>query len=221
MLPIMRPPKFDLRELSRIQDEVAKQVKQVDCIDKFETVAGCDVSFAEGDMAYAACALLNYKDLRLLDSKVRRVKLRFPYIPTYLAFRELEGILGVVEGMEADAFMVGAHGLAHPRRAGLACHLGVAIDKPVLGVAKAKLHGEAKTPADIMGSCELLKVGDEVVGAVVRTKTGTKPVYVSVGHKLTLKTAIKIALETTRGHRMPEPVRVAHMLATKAMLNMK
>ncbi|MCS7131691.1 MAG: endonuclease V [Hadesarchaea archaeon] len=217
MLPILRPPKLDLEELVRIQERVAEQVVEEDRLEKLETIAGCDISFAEGDRACAACALLDYKSLKVLKQKVAAVKLKFPYIPTFLAFRELEGMLRVVRGIDADVYMVGAHGRAHPRRAGLACHLGVVLDKPTLGVAKGRLCGRAEEPPSRRGAYTLLKDDGKTIGAVLRTLPGSSPVYVSVGHKLSLSRAIEIALHTTRDHRLPEPLRIAHRLATLAM----
>ncbi len=217
MLPILRPPKFDLRELARIQNQIAKKVRQRDGFRKLETIAGCDISFARDDLAWAACALLDYRSLKTLDNRIIRVKLSFPYIPTFLAFRELEGMLKAVGNIKADVYMVGAHGLAHPRRAGLACHLGVVLNKPTLGAAKSRLCGEAQMPTNRKGAHTFLKDGKEVIGAVLRTQPNSKPVYVSVGHKLSLKTAMKITLDTSREHRLPEPIRIAHELATEAM----
>lgn len=216
-MPILKPPKVNLNELARVQERIAKRVIREDRFKRLETIAGCDISFARRDQACSARVVLDYKSLRVLDQRVVRVKLRFPYIPTFLAFRELEGLLEAVKGMRADVYMVGAQGLAHPRRAGLACHLGVMLNKPALGVAKSRLCGEAEEPKNGPGAYALLKDGGEVIGAVLRTQAGARPVYVSIGHKLSLETAIKIALETTREHRLPEPLRVAHELATKAM----
>ena len=217
MMPILRPPKFDLNELANIQEQIAKKVVQSDGFRKLETIAGCDISFAEGNLAYAACAILDYRDLKLVDERTIKVKLKLPYIPTFLAFRELEGMLKVLNGIEADVYMVGAQGIAHPRRAGLASHLGVLLNRPALGVAKSRLCGDYKDPAKRRGAHSLLRDGAETIGSVVRTQAGFKPVYVSVGHKLSLATAVRIALETTRDHRLPEPLRLAHELATKAM----
>jgi len=221
MLPILRPPKFDLDELARLQARVAKRVVRKDRFKKLERIAGCDISFARGGLAYAACAVLDYKSLEVLDQKTVDVRVRFPYIPTFLAFRELEGMLKAVEGMDADVYMVGAQGLAHPRRAGLACHLGVTLNKPTLGVAKSRLCGSAEEPGRERGACSLLRDDGEVIGAVLRTQPNCRPVYVSVGHKLSLKTAIRIALETTRDQRLPEPLRIAHELATRSMESSK
>lgn len=217
MLPILTPPKFDLNELARVQDQIAKKVVQKDGFGKLETIAGCDISFAEGNLAYAACAVLNYSDLELIKKRITKIKLKFPYIPTFLAFRELEGMLKVLNGLEADVYMVGAQGIAHPRRAGLASHLGVLLNRPTLGVAKSRLCGETKEPAKKRGAWSPLLEGSDTIGAALRTQTGSKPVYVSVGHKLSLKTAVRIALETTREHRLPEPIRMAHELALRGM----
>jgi deoxyribonuclease V len=112
---------------------------------------------------------------------------------------------------------VGAQGFAHPRRAGLACHFGVALNKPTLGVAKKRLVGIAEAPNPERGAYSLLKDDGDVIGAVLRTQDSGRPVYVSIGHKLSLNTAIRITLETTRGRRMPEPLRVAHEIATRAI----
>jgi len=217
MLPLLTPPKLDLKELSKIQEQVAQKVIQSDGFDRLDTIAGCDVSFARGDRAFAAAVVLNYRDLEAIKERVLRVKLKFPYLPTFLAFRELEALLRVLKGIDADVYMVGAQGIAHPRRAGLASHLGVVLDRPTLGVAKSRLCGEAEGPVKGRGSFSLLRDKGEIVGAVVRTRETGRPVYVSVGHRLSLSTAIRITLETTRGHRLPEPLRLAHDLATKAM----
>jgi len=216
MLPILRAPKFDLEELANIQERVAKQVKRKDGFKKLERIAGCDISFSKGDKACAAYVVLDYRTLEVLEKHVVKVKLTFPYIPTFLAFREIDGMLKAVDGLKADVYMVGAQGLAHPRRAGLACHLGVILDKPTLGVAKSPLVGKAKLPANRAGARTSLVDGKEIIGAAVRLKSDSKPVYVSIGHKLSLKTAIKIALETTREHHLPEPLQKAHELATEA-----
>jgi deoxyribonuclease V len=217
MFPLLRPHRLDLDELVRIQHRVAELVRQEDGFQRLERIAGCDISFSRGDRACAACVVLDYRSLEPQEERVRSVKVRFPYIPTFLAFRELEGMLRVLRGTEADVYMVGAQGVAHPRRAGLASHLGVVLDRPTLGVAKSRLVGEADAPGESPGSYTWLRHEGEIVGAVLRTRRGAKPVYVSVGHRLTLETAVRITLETTRGHRLPEPLRRAHELATRAM----
>jgi deoxyribonuclease V len=217
MIPILKPPKFDLNELARIQEKIAKNVVREDRLKKLETIAGCDLSFVSGDEAYAACALFDYKSLELIDKKIAKVKVKFPYIPTFLAFREFDPMLKVAQNVDADVFIIGAHGIAHPRRAGLASHFGVLINKPTVGIAKGRLCGEAEEPPNKRGAYSLLKEGEEVIGAVLMTQKDAKPVYVSIGHKLSLKTSIKITLGTVRENRLPEPLRVAHELATRTM----
>ncbi|MGQ9788156.1 MAG: endonuclease V [Candidatus Hadarchaeaceae archaeon] len=217
MLPILTPPKIDLGELIHVQKKVAKMVIKKDCFGKLETVAGCDVSFSKGDLACAACVVLDYQDLTTIKQRTRQVKLKFPYLPTFLAFRELEALLKVLRGIEADVYMVGAHGIAHPRRAGLASHLGVLLERPTLGVAKSRLCGGADEPGEKRGDFSLLKDEGETIGAAVRTKEGSRPVYVSIGHMISLLAAIKITLKTAMVHRLPEPLRLAHTLATLAI----
>lgn len=217
MLPILSPKKLDLNKLLEVQERIARAVEQRDGFKKLERIAGCDISFASGGRAFAACTVLDYHTLESIEENVVEVKLKFPYIPTFLAFREVEGLLKAVDEMRADVYMVGGHGLAHPRRAGLACHLGVMLNKPTLGVAKSKLIGRAREPASTRGSHSPLLDGDELVGAVVRSRAGSKPVYVSVGHKISLKSAIEVALATTTVHRLPEPLFQAHAIATKEM----
>jgi len=215
-MELLLPPKLDLDGLAALQERIAKRVVVRDDFGKIERVAGCDISGERDGRAYAACTVLDYRTLRVLETRVTKVKLRFPYIPTFLAFRELEGMLRVAGRVNADVFMVGAHGVAHPRRAGLASHLGVVLGMPSLGVAKSLICGEVQEPADRRGAYGLVKDGGEVIGAALRTKPGTKPVYVSVGHRLSLKTAIRITLQMSR-YRLPEPIRVAHQLAGRAM----
>jgi deoxyribonuclease V len=215
MLPILKPKRLDLEELVEIQRRVAKAVVTRDEAGEINTVAGCDVSFARGGKACAACVVLDFDSLAPLEEHVVKVKLKFPYIPTFLAFRELEPLLLAAGGVKADVYMIGAHGLAHPRRAGLACHFGVSIDKPTLGVAKSRLCGEVVLPEG--KGYSLVKDGKETIGAAVRARNNAKPLYVSVGHKLSLDKAIDITIKTTRNRSLPEPLIAAHDLATKIM----
>lgn len=217
MLDILKPDKTDLDELSRIQRKVAKKVVKEDKVGDPETVAGCDISFSEEDRAYAACVLLDYQSLEKMDSEVEEVEIDFPYIPTYLAFRELEPMLRIVSDVEADVYMIDSQGLAHPRRAGLASHLGVIIDEPTIGVAKNRLCGKAEEPDPERGSYTFLRDDGEKIGAVVRTRTKVNPVYTSIGHKVSLERAIETTVETSPRYKTPEPIREAHKLATNSM----
>ncbi len=217
MFPILTPRGVNLDELAGIQGRVAKRVDRRDRVRKLRTIAGCDLSFARDDRACAACAVLDYDSMEVLERRTVEVKVRFPYIPTFLAFRELEPMARAIKGFDADVYMVGAQGLAHPRRAGLASHLGVLLDRPTIGVAKSRLCGEARQPADRRGAHTKLVDRGETIGAVLRTRAGVSPVYVSIGHKVSLERAIEITLGAARKYRLPEPIRVAHRLATDAM----
>src|SRR5205814_1796973 len=123
--------------------------------------------------------------------------------------------LSVLEKLKIkpDVMIVDGQGYAHPRRFGLACHLGVYLDRPVIGCAKTRLTGEYAEPGPNLGDFSLLRDGEEVIGAVLRTKAGTKPVFVSVGHKISLDTAITMVVNCLRGYRLPEPTRVADIIA--------
>ncbi|KXB06916.1 hypothetical protein AKJ51_02560 [candidate division MSBL1 archaeon SCGC-AAA382A20] len=217
MLDILDPNQTDLDELSKIQKKIAKKVIKKDEIETPKSVAGCDISFSEENQAYAACVSFTYPDLEKIKEKSIEVEVDFPYIPTFLAFRELQPMLKVVKKIDTDVYMIDSQGLAHPRRAGLASHLGVIIKKPTIGVAKNRLCGEGYKPSPEKGAYTYLKDNEEVIGAIVRTRTDVKPVYVSIGHKISLEKAIKITLNTAPKYKIPEPIRAAHKLATEKM----
>ncbi len=217
MLDILKTENTELDELSRIQEEVSDRVIKEDRVGEPETIAGCDVSFSEKNKAFAACVLMKYPELEEIDSNVVEAKIDFPYIPTFLAFREIQPMLNAVKKIESDIYMVDSQGIAHPRRAGLASHLGVVIDKPTIGVAKSRLCGNAKEPDPKKGSYSILRENGEKIGAVLRTRTRVKPIYVSIGHKVSLEKAIDITLKSSPKFKIPEPIRAAHKLATKAM----
>lgn len=217
MLDILKTSQVDLDELSIIQEEISERIVKEDKVGEPETVAGCDISFSEENHAKAACVLFDYPKLEKIDKNVVEVEVNFPYIPTYLAFRELEPMLKATKNIEADVYMIDSQGLAHPRRAGLASHLGVVMDKPTIGVAKSRLCGETEKPAPEKGSYSLLKENGETIGAVVRTRTEVDPVYVSIGHETNLERSIEITLKTSPKYKIPEPIRAAHKLATESM----
>ena len=141
MLPLLRPPQgVDLRRLMEIQRKIASRVSTRDEWEKLETIAGLDLAYAGKDRGFSACVLLELRTLEVLEERVKKVRIRFPYLPTFLAFREVEGMLEVAREVEADVYMVDGHGVAHPRRAGLASHLGVVLNRPSLGVALSLIH---------------------------------------------------------------------------------
>jgi deoxyribonuclease V len=178
------------------------------------TIAGVDVGF-RGDVAQAAVVVLRYPDLEPVDYALSQRPVTFPYIPGLLAFREGPVVMDALGQLrtDPDLLMFDGQGLAHPRRVGIATHIGVLVDKPSIGCAKSRLCGGHHQPAEARGSMARLTDGDEVIGMVVRTKDGVKPLYVSIGHKVDLETAVSYVLNCCRGYRLPEPTRYAHRVA--------
>ncbi len=180
-------------------------------------VAGVDVGFEEaGRVTRAAVAVLRFPELELVTQAVHREATRFPYVPGYLSFREVPAILGALTSLATlpDLLLCDGQGLAHPRRFGLACHLGLLTDLPSIGVAKSRLIGShGKLPSE-RGACVALLDGDEVIGAVLRTRQAVQPLYVSTGHRINLSTAVDFVLRCAPRYRLPETTRQAHRLAS-------
>ncbi|MCK4470207.1 MAG: deoxyribonuclease V [Anaerolineae bacterium] len=179
-----------------------------------EIIAGIDVS-VKGERARAAVVLLSYPDLTPFHAVTAEMVVSFPYVPGLLAFREGPVVLAALERLtdRPDVLMFDAQGLAHPRRMGLATHLGVLLDVPAVGCAKSRLCGVYVEPDERKGSWTVLTDGDEVIGAVVRTRDGVRPVFVSVGHRVDLETAVSLVLGCANRYRLPEPTRWAHRVA--------
>lgn len=209
-------PKFSANKAHAMQLRLSKRVIREDILPKtIRYVGGVDVAYTKG-ISIGAVAVLNSSSLSLVESKIAAVRTRFPYIPTLLSFREIPPAFSVIRKLETqpDVFLVDGQGLAHPYRFGFATHLGVVTDRPTIGVAKSLLCGKAKTPSE-KGWMPIMD-GKEIIGAIVVTKQSRKPVYVSVGHKVSLETAIEVVTQCTRGYRIPEPTRRAHIIATEA-----
>jgi deoxyribonuclease V len=164
-------------------------------------------------LAIGAVAVLDYETLELLEWQTATSEVKFPYIPTLLSFREIPPAVACIKNLKLtpDVFLADGQGIAHPYGCGFASHLGLAIGKPTIGVAKSRLSGEPTTIAD---QVFLVQKG-QVIGAVVTTKEGVKPVYVSVGHLISLATAVKIAKHCVRHSRIPEPLLQAHKIAAE------
>jgi deoxyribonuclease V len=201
-------------------EAVALQRKLADRIDTrlpltgCELVAGADVSYNRfSSVLYAAVIVVRLSDGAVVESQSAVRETPFPYVPGLLTFREGPVLLEVFAKLKTrpDAVMFDAAGYAHPRRFGLACHLGLWLEVPSLGCAKSILVGKARTPGKKPGSLAPLKDGKDIIGSAVRTKHGIKPVYVSVGHKIDLASAVRLTLECCRGYRLPEPTRQAHL----------
>jgi len=180
-------------------------------------IAGVDISSPRvRGLARAAVVVLSYPDLRMVEVRAVEGEISFPYVPGLLSFRECPLILAACEELmnAPDLILVDGQGIAHPRRLGLAAHLGLFLDKPTIGCAKSILCGRHDALGDGRGShAELFDKGD-CVGAALRTRSGVKPIYVSVGHKIDLASALQWVIECCRGHRLPEPTRLAHLAAS-------
>jgi len=207
-------PKFSVGKAHETQLQLSKQIVFEDVLPKrIRFVAGVDVAYVK-DLSIGAVAVLDYISLKLVESHIALCKTRFPYIPTLLSFREIPPTVLSVKKLhvQPDVFLVDGHGFAHPYRCGFASHLGLVIRKPTIGVAKSRLFGEVED-AGGKEDVALLKHNNEVIGAVVTTKRGCKPIYVSVGHMVSLETAIKIVKHCARYNRIPEPILKAHEIA--------
>lgn len=181
-------------------------------------VAGADLSIVRGrDTGHAALVVVDVTSMETLEEATASVEVDFPYVPGLLSFRELPPLAAAWRRLERrpDAVVFDAHGLAHPRRFGLACHGGLLFDVPALGVAKSVLVGEYEEPAVEKGSTEPLLHEGETVGTVLRSRTDVRPVFVSPGHRMDRRTAVRLALEVTPRYRLAEPVRRAHELANR------
>ncbi len=199
-----------------IQRELAAKVLKEGGIATPRFVAGLDISVPKaGGTATAAAVVIQYPDLELVEAKTAHGKLDFPYIPGLLSFRESPLTLAAGQELTVtpDLILVDGQGIAHPRRMGLASHLGLFFDMPTIGCAKSLLCGSHQEPGAELGSYAEIVDHGEIIGAALRTKLGVKPVYVSIGHKIDLQTAIYWVLNLCRGYRLPEPVRLAHLAA--------
>ena len=214
---------FDLTPAAarRLQDELAPRLVAAPPLDldRIRYVAGADVSTG-GDMAYATVVVLSFPDLTLVEVQGFEVPLEFPYVPGLLSFREIPSVAGALEKVEApvDAVIFDAQGFAHPRRMGLASHMGLFLDVPTVGCAKSRLIGEYEEPGAEKGDATNLVHRDEVVGRVVRTRTNVSPVYVSVGNGLDLDSAVELVLACCTKYRLPETTRHAHRTANELRL---
>ena len=206
------------REARRLQGEFAPRVTAGPPLDlsRVQYVAGADVS-TQGDQGYATVAVLSFPGLAVVEVRGFEAPLTFPYVPGLLAFREIAPVAGALGQVvsEVDAVIFDAHGLAHPRGLGLASHLGLFLDVPTVGCAKSRLVGEHEEPGLKKGSTADLVYRKKVVGKVVRTRAGVSPVYVSVGNRIDLDSAVDLVLACCTKYRLPETTRQAHTAANR------
>lgn len=210
--------RFDLtiEAAINLQRRSASLVREIPLSADVRMIAGFDVSTKNA--ARAAAVVIGLDAHEVIDQAVANLPLDFPYIPGLLSFREAPAVIAAYNALSVkpDVLMLDGQGLLHPRRFGIACHVGVALGKPSIGVAKSPLIGKGIEPGLDKGNYSLIESGGKVLGAVVRTRSGVKPVYVSIGHLCTLEDAINLTLQLTERYRLPDPTRLAHILAGKA-----
>jgi len=207
---------MSLAEAKEIQLDLAGKVATENEGINPRLIAGVDISSPDSrGIARGAVVLLSYPELGIVEVKLVEKELAFPYIPGLLSFRECPLILAACEKLRniPDLVLVDGQGIAHPRRLGLASHLGLFLDTPTIGCAKSILCGRHEPVGEKVGSYAELIDNGEVIGAALRTKIGTKPIYVSIGHKIDLATALNWVTKCCRGYRLPEPTRFAHLAA--------
>jgi deoxyribonuclease V len=215
MAAFCRACAFSVKKAHEAQLRLSKQIILEDRLPKrIRLIAGVDVAYS-ASMSIGAVAVLDYDTLTLVEAQTALCETPIPYVPTLLSFREIPPAVQSIRKLKTqpDLFLVDGQGFAHPYHCGFASHLGLVIDKPTIGVAKSRLFGEAEK-AKTDENITFLRDKEELVGAVVTTKQGSKPVYVSVGHMISLKTAIDVVRKCARSNRIPDPLLKAHEIAT-------
>ncbi|MCU7921906.1 MAG: deoxyribonuclease V [Candidatus Thiodiazotropha sp. (ex Dulcina madagascariensis)] len=204
-------------EAIALQQQLRSRVVCDDRLAEIRSVAGVDVGFEQGgQITRAAVAVLSFPSLKPVEQAIACLPTTFPYVPGLLSFREVPAILQAIAQLRRrpDILLCDGQGLAHPRRFGIACHLGVLSDIPSIGVAKTRLIGSHADPPEEKGGWRPLFDKDEIIGAVLRTRSGVKPLYISVGHRVSLQTAIDLVMACTTRYKLPETTRAAHRLAS-------
>jgi deoxyribonuclease V len=205
-------------EAVALQNRAAAAVERIDRLPNPRTVAGVDVSYkgpGRGGTARAAAVLMDFATLTVLAETVLEMTVKFPYVPGLLTFREAPAAVAAINALPArpDLLLCDGQGIAHPRRCGVASHLGLALSLPSIGVAKSRLIGTYEEPPRDRGASTLLLDGDDLIGACLRTKTAVRPLFISIGHRVSLNTALRIVLQCSTRWRLPEPLRRADFLS--------
>jgi|Deesub1362A_J573_1020465.scaffolds.fasta_scaffold00094_63 deoxyribonuclease V len=205
---------MDKKRLISIQQALAKRVILKDEFNK-ELIAGADLAY-RGRTALCGVVVLEFSSLKIVEKKVTEVDIRFPYIPTFLAFREAYPIIEALSDIDFDILMVDGHGIAHPRGMGIASHVGVEMNVPTIGVAKKLLCGEVLGEIKVRKPIPIIYQKNKV-GYAFKPKKGVRPIYISPGHKISLDSALKLTISCIRDYKLPEPIRLAHLLANKKL----
>lgn len=214
--------KISIAQAKQIQTELASQISRRSEDFKPRFIAGVDISAPDSrGIARAAAVILNYPTLKVTEVETAEDKINFPYIPGLLSFREAPLVLAVCQKLstDPDLILVDGQGIAHPRRLGIASHIGLLINIPTIGCAKSRLCGTHMPVSAEVGAYTEVTDNSEVIGVALRTKYNVRPIYVSIGHKIDLPTAMHWALECCRNYRLPEPCRLAHIAASGKSIN--
>ncbi|NPA38912.1 MAG: endonuclease V [Thermodesulfobacteria bacterium] len=206
------------KNLIRAQKLVASRIKLQDLSKEPRFIAGVDVAYTDEDLGIGAGVVLLFPELKKVEEVVVKKKVKFPYVPGFLSFREAPLMISVVRNFKTkvDVIFVDGQGIAHPRKAGIATHIGVILKIPTIGCAKKPLLKDFLFPSEERGSAEYMFLNGEKVGWVLRTRKGVKPIFVSPGNLISLKDALRLTLAVTKKYRLPEPVRLAHQLSVRA-----
>lgn len=204
----------NILELKREQTELAKKIVIADRFDVVESIAGIDIAAYDNELV-SSIVVCDAKTMKVLEEKYAVEKAPISYIPGYLAYREMPVAIKAFHRLDKrpDIVMVDGNGILHPRRIGIASHFGLMTDTPTIGVAKKLLCGTLKDGK--------IEVDKEIRGVEIKTRDVSRPIYVSPGHRISLQTAVKIAKDTLRGHKLPEPLYLAHKYANKVKRNLK
>jgi deoxyribonuclease V len=208
--------KIQKEKLRSIQKEICKKIILNDEFSKpIKIIAGFDLAFSN-DKAFVAGIVMNYKKFDIIEMKIVKTKLSFPYVPTFLTFREGPPILKVYKKLKTkpDIIIINGQGIAHPIRCGIASHVGVLLDLPTIGVAQKKLCGEFGEPKQV-GYYKTIIYESKRIGYAYKSKENCKPIFVSPGHKVSLRTSLKIVISCIREYKLPLPLRMAHIYANK------
>ncbi|MBD2091818.1 deoxyribonuclease V [Microcoleus sp. FACHB-1515] len=200
-----------------LQNKLRSSIITTDQLREVRYVAGVDAGYEDdGEITRAAVAVLSFPDLKLQEQAIAHRPTTFPYVPGFLSFREVPAVLAALEQLTItpDLLLCDGQGLAHPRRFGIACHLGLLVDLPAIGVAKSRLIGTHAELSEEKGAWVPLIDKKETIGAVLRTRSRTNPLYISIGHRISLETAIDYVLRCTPKYRLPETTRIADKLAS-------
>ena len=203
-------------QAKEIQQQLACQISRKSEAINPRFIAGVDISAPDSTgTAHGAVVILSYPELETIEVEIAEAKLIFPYIPGLLSFREAPLVLAACQKLSTspDLILVDGQGIAHPRRFGLASHLGLLLNIPTIGCAKSRLCGKHEEPATEAGSYAKLNDNGEDIGVALRTKDNVNPIYVSIGHKIDLPTSIHWVMKCCLGYRLPEPCRLAHLAA--------